>query len=72
LNAYYFPDQDYSQLYPSISPINSFRVVLDKYFGGNYELLPDRHYYSPWGYPFDFTEVTDVSLQSLKSQLEKK
>jgi Sulfatase len=72
LNAYYFPDQDYSLLYPSISPINSFRVVLDKYFGGKYELLPDRHYYSPWGYPFDFTEVTDVSLQTLKSQLEKK
>ena len=72
LNAYYFPDQDYSRLYPSISPINSFRVLLDKYFGGNYELLPDRHYYSPWGYPFDFTEVKDVSLQTLKSQLEKK
>jgi hypothetical protein len=72
LNAYYFPDQDYSLLYPSISPINSFRVLLNKYFGGNYEILADRHYYSPWGYPFDFTEVTDVSLQSLKSQLEKK
>jgi hypothetical protein len=72
LSAYYFPDQDYSQLYPSISPINSFRVLLNKYFGENYKILPDRHYYSPWGYPFDFTEVTDVSLQSLKSQLEKK
>src|SRR5215212_1282690 len=72
LNAYYFPDQDYSRLYPSISPINSFRVLLNKYFGENYKILPDRHYYSPWGYPFDFTEVTDVSLQSLKSQLEKK
>src|SRR5215213_6848564 len=72
LNAYYFPDQDYSRLYPSISPINSFRVLLNKYFGENYKIIPDRHYYSPWGYPFDFTEVTDVSLQSLKSQLEKK
>lgn len=72
LNAYYFPDQDYSRLYPSISPINSFRVLLDQFFGGDYELLPDRHYYSPWGFPFDFTEVTDVSLQSLKSKLEKK
>jgi hypothetical protein len=72
LNAYYFPDQDYSSLYPSISPINSFRVVLNQFFRGDYALLPDRHYYSPWGYPFDFTEVKDLSLQTLKSQLEKK
>jgi hypothetical protein len=62
LNAYYFPDQDYAGLYPSISPVNSFRVVLNQFFGQDYALLPDRHYYSPWGYPFDFTEVTDFSL----------
>jgi hypothetical protein len=72
LNAYYFPDQDYSRLYPSISPINSFRVLLDQFLNGEYPLLSDRHYYSPWGFPFDFTEVTDLSLQTLKSQLEKK
>jgi hypothetical protein len=72
LNAYYFPDGDYSRLYPSISPINSFRVILDQFFRGDYALLPDRHYYSPWGFPFEFTEVTDLSLQTLKSQLEKK
>jgi hypothetical protein len=72
LNAYYFPDQDYSLLYPSISPINSFRVLLNKYFGGQFDLLPDRHYYSQWSFPFDFKEVTDLSLQTLKSQLEKK
>jgi hypothetical protein len=62
LNVYYFPDQDYTRLYSSISPVNSFRVLLDQFFGGNYPLLPDRHYYSPWNYPFDFTEVTDLSL----------
>jgi hypothetical protein len=62
LNAYYFPDQNYTSLYPSISPVNSFRVVLDQFFGGDYELLPDHHYYSTWGYPFDFVEITDLSL----------
>ncbi len=72
LNAYYFPDQDYSSLYPSISPVNSFRVLLNQFFNGDYALLPDRHYYSPWGYPLDLTEVKDVSLQTLKSELEKK
>jgi hypothetical protein len=65
LNAYYFPDQDYTLLYPSITPVNSFRVLLNQFFGQDYALLPDRHYYSPWGYPFDFVEVTDLSLPPL-------
>ncbi|MBN2116894.1 MAG: hypothetical protein JW730_09995 [Anaerolineales bacterium] len=62
LNAYYFPDQDYTSLYPSISPVNSFRVVLGRFFGNEDALIPDRHYYSTWGEPFDFIEVTDLSL----------
>ena len=63
LNAYYFPGQDYESLYPSISPVNSFRVLLNQLFDGDYELLPDRHYYSYWSLPFDFIEVTDLSLR---------
>jgi hypothetical protein len=62
LNAYYFPDQQYGMLYSGISPVNSFRVVLNEYFGGEYDLLPDRHYYSTWSFPFEFVEVTDLSL----------
>jgi len=62
LNAYYFPDHDYTFLYPSISPVNSFRVIGNQFFGEDYPLLPDRHYYSTWGEPFDFIEVTDLSL----------
>jgi hypothetical protein len=62
LNAYYFPDGDYSLLYPSISPVNSFRVLFNQFFGADYELLPDQHYYSSWSFPFDFLEVADLSL----------
>ena len=62
LNAFYFPDQNYEMLYPSISPVNSFRVVLNQFFGGNYELLPDQHYYSKWNFPFDYVQVTELSL----------
>jgi hypothetical protein len=62
LNAYYFPDQNYERLYPSISPVNSFRVLFNQFFDGSYALLPDRHYYSSWTHPFDFIEVKDVSL----------
>jgi hypothetical protein len=40
--SYYFPDRDYSRLYDSISPVNSFRVVLSQYLGEDLELLPDE------------------------------
>ena len=45
LNAYYFSDGDYRSLYKSISPVNSFRVVLNKYFCGNLPLLNDSSFY---------------------------
>ena len=41
LNTYYFSDREYSLLYDSISPINSFRVVLNKYFDAGLPMLKD-------------------------------
>ncbi len=46
LEAYYFPNHDYSDLYPSITPVNSFRVILSDYFGQNYPLLRDLSYFT--------------------------
>lgn len=45
LNAYYFPDENWDDLYPSITPVNSFRVILNNYFDQNLPYLPDRVYY---------------------------
>ncbi len=45
LNAYYFPDGDYNALYPTITPVNSFRVVFNKFFGSNFPILEDHTYY---------------------------
>ena len=41
LNTYFFSDGDYRLLYDSISPVNSFRVVMNKYFGMQLPLLKD-------------------------------
>ena len=46
LNAYYVNERAKSLLYPAITPINSFRVVFDSYFNGQYGLLPDKAYYA--------------------------
>ncbi|MDQ3277751.1 MAG: hypothetical protein M3Q06_05465, partial [Bacteroidota bacterium] len=45
LNAYYFSDKDYGMLYDSISPVNTFRVVLNKYFSQSFPLLKDSSFY---------------------------
>ncbi len=41
-NAVYFPDGDYRNMYGNISTVNTFRVVLNKYFGENYKMLEDK------------------------------
>jgi sulfatase-like protein len=42
LNVYYLPEYCRSGLYPSISPVNSFRAVFNSCFGANFELLEDK------------------------------
>ena len=45
LNAIYFSDESYDQLYTSLTPVNTFRIVLNHWFGTNYPLLPDRVFF---------------------------
>ncbi|MBN2257778.1 MAG: hypothetical protein JW704_08130 [Anaerolineaceae bacterium] len=44
LNAYYLPGVHPGALYPTISPVNTFRLVFNEYFNGHYQLLPDTSY----------------------------
>jgi hypothetical protein len=46
LNAYYFPDGASSRLYPSITPVNSLRLLLNTTFKAGLPLLPDRSYFT--------------------------
>lgn len=59
LNAYYFPDGKYELLYPSITPVNSFRVILKQYFGADMDVLEDKNYFAGWLSPYQFTDVSD-------------
>ncbi len=51
LNAYFFPERNDSALYQSITPVNSFRVVFNLYFGTNYDLLEDESYFLTFDNP---------------------
>ncbi len=61
LNAYYLPDTEPETiLYPSITPVNSFRVIFDHYFDTNYGLLADESYiFEDTLHPYTFINVTD-------------
>jgi hypothetical protein len=58
LSAFYVPDDIKSKLYPTITPVNSFRIILSTLFGAKLPNLPDRSWYSPFSAPFHFTDVT--------------
>jgi len=59
LNAYYLPDITEDVLYPSITPINSFRLIFNLYFGADFMLLPDKSYAFYGDHPYKFFDVTD-------------
>ncbi|MBT73844.1 MAG: hypothetical protein CMQ15_17720 [Gammaproteobacteria bacterium] len=60
LNAYYLPNGVSEKLYETISPVNSFRLIFDNYFGTDFGLLEDISYFS-WYDPIKFISVPDES-----------
>jgi len=64
LNACYLPNRDASKiLYPTVSPVNTFRLVFNTYFEPAlehpYERLEDRSYFCHGMTSYDLTDVTD-------------
>ncbi len=56
LSVYYLPGVD-AKLYPTITPVNSFRVIFNAYFGQNLPLLDDVSRYSAYTDPFTFKPI---------------
>ena len=44
-SAIHFPDNNQEQLYDSMSNVNTFRIIFNKYFGQKLSLLPDSSIY---------------------------
>jgi hypothetical protein len=44
LNAYYLNDEAKQDLYGTITPVNTFRIIFNRYFGTSYPLLEDKSY----------------------------
>lgn len=61
LNAYYLPDGGDGVLYPTITPVNSFRIIFNRYFGANFPLLEDKSISSDLGHPYSTIEAEVTS-----------
>jgi hypothetical protein len=68
LNAYYLPGIRQGVFYPTISPVNSFRVVFNEYFGTDLPVLPDRMYRHVSDHrPFAFDDITQQVVTMARS-----
>lgn len=59
LNAFYFYDENYERLHESITPVNTFRIIFNKYFKADMELLDDKSFFSTWEHPYRFTPLNN-------------
>jgi hypothetical protein len=59
LNAYNYPNVDKDKFYPIISPINSFRILLNGYFYQTLPLKAGLHLYTDSN---KFAEINNFTL----------
>ena len=59
LNAYYLPDAGNNYLYPDISPVNSFRIIFNEYFGKDYKMLKEKYFLTNYQYAHQFIDVSN-------------
>jgi hypothetical protein len=60
LDALYLPDGDRSVLRQDMTPVNTFRIIFNMYFGTDLPMLDDRNYvYGTNAEPYKLTDITD-------------
>jgi hypothetical protein len=59
LNAYYLPGNGTDKLYDTITPVNTFKIISNTYFGTSYTLQEDKSYFLRKGKLIDVTDKVD-------------
>lgn len=68
LMAYYGPEDMKTMLYPTITPVNSFRVVFNSLGYTDLPLLPDYSFYSPDFGKYPFSQVPNHCTPETKGK----
>ncbi len=59
LNVFFLGGKGSEMLAPTLSPVNSFRIVLSVLFGAELTPIPDVSYFSSYDAPFDYSIVAN-------------
>lgn len=59
LNAFYVNQTTKNALFPSISPVNTFRIIFNSYFDSQIPIIPDRSYYSDYSNPYFYQHIEE-------------
>ena len=59
LNAYYLPQGKVDQISENVTPVNTFRIILNSYFGTDFTILDNKEFFSLWDNPYNFIDVTN-------------
>ena len=63
-DAYYLPGEKKNILYEPRTPVNTFPIIFNSYFNGEFNLHENRIYYSnPFENSYQFKDVTDVLIK---------
>jgi hypothetical protein len=62
LNAIYIPDEKYDLFYDGMTPVNTFRIIENTVFNGDYLLLKDKTYWSTKDTPHNYKDVSNHLL----------
>ena len=57
-SAFYLPGGGDKLLYPTITPVNTFRLIFNYYFGTSLPLLEDKIYFSQYSRPYNFLRIS--------------
>ena len=59
LNAIYFPNSDYNKIH-DLTPVNTFRIIFNEYFGEENILYENRSYWSESDKPYQYKDISEV------------
>lgn len=61
-SAFYFPDENYDEIYDEMTPVNTFRILFNKFFNTDFQILDDEMYFQFKDDNEKFSNITDVVL----------
>ena len=64
LNAYHLPGDGPALVYPSISPVNTFRLIFKHYLGADLDLVEDRSFWTTWRRPYRFLPFDETRYEA--------